>query len=113
MSTLGGLGLQNNVTIFTASEFGRALVSNGDGCDHGWGSHHFVMGGSVRGRQVHGQIPLAALGTPEDLGHGRLLPTVSVSQLAANLGAWMGLSASEQQMVLPNLRNFSDRLSVV
>ena len=106
MSALGTLGLQNNVTLFTASDFGRTLTSNGDGSDHGWGSHHFVVGGAVRGRQMYGSFPATALGTADDVGSGRLLPSTSVTQLASSLAGWMGLSTTEQQIVLPNLGNF-------
>ncbi|MEO8124330.1 MAG: DUF1501 domain-containing protein, partial [Burkholderiales bacterium] len=42
--TLGAMGVGNDVTTFTASDFGRTFTSNGDGTDHGWGAHHFVMG---------------------------------------------------------------------
>ncbi len=107
MAALNGLGLQNNVTLFTASDFGRTLLSNGDGSDHGWGSHHFVAGGAVRGANIHGQFPQTALGSSDDVGSGRLLPSTSVSQMAGALGAWMGLSVQEQLQVLPTLANFS------
>lgn len=107
MTALNGLGLQNNVTLFTASDFGRTLLSNGDGSDHGWGSHHFVAGGAVRGKNMYGQFPKTALGSQDDVGSGRLLPTTSVSQMAGSLAAWMGLNASEQLQVLPTLANFS------
>ncbi|PTT89244.1 Tat pathway signal protein [Pelomonas sp. HMWF004] len=106
MSALTALGLQNNVTLFTASDFGRTLLSNGDGSDHGWGSHHFVVGGAVKGRQIAGQFPNTALGTANDIGSGRLLPSLGVTQMASSLASWMGLSSSEQQIVLPNLANF-------
>jgi uncharacterized protein (DUF1501 family) len=106
MSALYNLGLQNNVTLFTASDFGRTLLSNGDGSDHGWGSHQFVIGGAVKGRQILGNFPATALGTSADIGSGRLLPTVGVTQLASSLSGWMGLSATEQQIVLPNLSSF-------
>lgn len=106
LASLQTLGLLNNVTLFTASDFGRTLVSNGDGSDHGWGSHHFVAGGAVRGGTTHGRFPDLAAGSPDDIGSGRLLPAIGVSQLAASLGGWMGLSASEQVQVLPNLGNF-------
>jgi uncharacterized protein (DUF1501 family) len=106
MTSLASMGLLNNVTLFTASDFGRTLLSNGDGSDHGWGSHHFVVGGAVRGRNIHGRFPLTALGTADDLGSGRLLPAYSVSQLAAPLGRWLGLSAGEVATVLPGLSNF-------
>jgi uncharacterized protein (DUF1501 family) len=106
MNALNGVGLQNNVTLFTASDFGRTLTSNGDGSDHGWGSHHFVAGGAVRGREIYGRMPITALGTADDVGSGRLLPSTGVTQLAARLGGWMGLSAAEQAWVLPNLGAF-------
>ncbi len=106
MAALQGVGMSNNVTLFTASDFGRTLVSNGDGSDHGWGSHHFVVGGAVKGKQILGEFPVSALGTASDIGSGRLLPSTSVTQLASSLGEWMGLSLSERQMVLPNLSNF-------
>ena len=44
------LGVASKVTAFTASDFGRTLTSNGDGSDHGWGSHHFMVGGAVKGK---------------------------------------------------------------
>lgn len=106
MAALNSLGLQNNVTLFTASDFGRTLLSNGDGSDHGWGSHHFVVGGAVRGGQMFGDFPATALGTANDAGSGRLIPGIGVTQLASSLAGWMGLSATEQQVVLPNLGNF-------
>lgn len=107
MTALNSMGLQNNVTLFTASDFGRTLLSNGDGSDHGWGSHHFVAGGAVRGGAMYGQFPSTALGTSDDIGSGRLLPTIAVSQMAGSMAAWMGLSATEQLQVLPSLTNFS------
>ena len=107
LTALQAQGLLDQVMLFSASDFGRSLASNGDGCDHGWGSHHFVAGGAVKGRQIVGSMPITALGTSTDLGSGRLLPTTAVTQYAATLGGWMGLSASELRTVLPNLGNFS------
>ncbi|KQW41970.1 hypothetical protein ASD88_23490 [Pelomonas sp. Root662] len=106
MTALNSLGLQNNVTLFTASDFGRTLLSNGAGSDHGWGSHHFVAGGAVKGKQILGNFPTTALGTATDIGSGRLLPSTGVTQLAGSLSGWMGLSPTEQQLVLPNLSSF-------
>jgi len=102
------LGVQNDVTAFTASDFGRALTVNRDGTDHGWGAHHFVVGGAVAGNRMYGQFPEAALGHSLDSGNGRLIPTTSVDQYAATLGGWFGLNASEQQEALPGLVNFSN-----
>jgi uncharacterized protein (DUF1501 family) len=106
MATMQNLGMLNNVTLFTASDFGRTLLSNGDGSDHGWGSHHFVVGGAVQGKRIVGNFPVTALGTAEDVGSGRLLPSTSVTQFASSLAGWMGLSTTEQQVVLPNLSSF-------
>lgn len=92
---LDALGLASQVTTFTASDFGRTLSSNGDGSDHGWGAHHLVMGGAVRGRALYGQWPGAGLGGAQDVGQGRLLPTTSVQQLAVALARWMGVPSTE------------------
>lgn len=105
-AALDGLGMGSNVTLFSASDFGRTLVSNGQGCDHGWGNHHFVAGGAVKGRQIYGRFPITALGGADDVGSGRLLPSTSVAEYAATLGRWMGLSAPELATVLPNLAEF-------
>ncbi|MFM8509393.1 MAG: DUF1501 domain-containing protein, partial [Betaproteobacteria bacterium] len=93
-SAMGELGVAQQVTTFTASDFGRTLTSNGDGSDHGWGSHHFVMGGAVQGGRFYGQLPQVAVNGPDDVGQGRLLPTTGVDQLAATLATWMGVNAS-------------------
>ena len=103
------LGLANNVTTFTASDFGRTLTSNGDGSDHGWGGHHYVVGGAVRGRDVYGRFPVIGVNTSDDVGQGRLLPGVAVDQYAATLGKWFGLSDQQLLDVMPNLKNFSVR----
>lgn len=110
MNAMRTMGLLDNVTLFTASDFGRTLNSNGDGSDHGWGSHHFIVGGGARGGTIHGSFPETALKTSTDVGSGRLLPQVAVTELAAHLGGWMGLSRAEQEQVLPNLPAFGTRL---
>jgi uncharacterized protein (DUF1501 family) len=106
-TTMGQIGTANDVTLFTASDFGRALLANGDGTDHGWGSHHFVVGGAVRGKQIYGTFPDLTLGTPTDAGNGRLIPTTAVEQYAATLAAWMGVDNALLPTILPNLPNFS------
>ncbi len=100
------LSVANLVTTFSASEFGRTLTSNGDGSDHGWGGHQFVMGGAVNGGTIVGSYPSIALGTAEDLGRGRLLPTTSTSQLAATLGSWFGVPTGSLADALPYINNF-------
>ncbi len=103
------LGVADKVTTFTASDFGRTLTSNGDGSDHGWGSHHFVMGGAVKGGRFYGTLPSVSVNGPDDVGQGRLLPTTSVDQLAATLATWMGVSATDLPLVLPQIGNYSQR----
>ncbi len=103
------LGLPNEVTLFTASDFGRTLTSNGDGSDHGWGSHHFIVGGAVKGKDIYGTMPTVALSTNDDAGQGRLIPTTSVDQYAATLATWFGVSPTDLTTILPNLGNFSSQ----
>ena len=110
--TTVNLGVASNVTAFTASDFGRTLTSNGDGSDHGWGSHHFVVGGAVKGKTFYGTPPPVSVGSttaPEDqwhVGQGRLLPSTSVDQYAATLAKWFGVEASEMAGVMPNINKF-------
>lgn len=101
------LGLSNDVTLFTASDFGRTLAINGDGTDHGWGGHHFVVGGAVQGQTIYGDIPVADFGHPLDAGSGRLIPTTSIEQYAAPMGRWFGLSDTDILSTFPNLTNFA------
>ena len=101
------LGVQNQVVTFTASDFGRALASNGDGSDHGWGSHHFVLGGAVRGGKVYGRFPTVATGTDTDAGQGRLIPTTAVDQYAGTFANFMGLTGTQRADVLPNIGRFA------
>jgi uncharacterized protein (DUF1501 family) len=114
-NALVALGVSQQVTTFTASDFGRTFTSNGDGSDHGWGAHHFVMGGAVNGGDVHGEFPVLGRknrrdnqfdASPDQLHNGILLPKVSVDQYGAALGQWFGLSASQVAEVFPNLVNF-------
>jgi uncharacterized protein (DUF1501 family) len=108
-AAMGELGVAQQVTTFTASDFGRTLTSNGDGSDHGWGSHHFIMGGAVQGGRFYGRYPDVAVNGPDDVGQGRLLPTTGVDQLAATLATWMGVNASDLPLVVPNIGNYSVR----
>lgn len=103
------LGVEKQVTTFTASDFGRTLSSNGDGSDHGWGSHHMVMGGAVDGKKFWGTAPELALDGTDTVGQGRLLPSTSVDEFAAAMARWMGVVESDLATVLPNYANFSDR----
>ncbi len=104
------LGVANLVTTFTASEFGRTLTNNGTGTDHGWGSHHMIMGGAVKGQRIYGTAPQLGDRGPDDAGQGRLVPTTSIEQLAATLAAWFGLTATEITEVLPRVTNYDQPL---
>lgn len=100
-------GLWSQTVVFTASDFGRALQSNGQGADHGWGSHQFMFGGPVRGKRIYGKWPTVALLGAEDAGQGRLIPTTSLDQYAATLATWLGVSSTDIKTVLPNIGNFA------
>jgi len=96
----------NNVTCFTASDFGRTFPSNGLGSDHGWGSHHIVVGGAVNGQRTFGTFPTLAVGGPDDTSTGRWIPTTSVDQYSATLARWLGISSGSIATVFPNLTRF-------
>ena len=109
LANLQGNDMRKQVTLFTASDFGRTFASNGDGTDHGWGSHHFIMGGAVKGKNIYGSMPVTGIGHDLDVGSGSLLPTTSVDQYGATLASWFGLSATQIADVFPNIGNFSIR----
>jgi uncharacterized protein (DUF1501 family) len=115
------LGVADKVTAFTATDFGRTLSSNGDGSDHGWGSHQFIVGGAVNGGKFYGYAPPVSVSdtsAPTDQWHvrqGRLLPSTGVDQYAATLAKWFGVSDLEligtagqnyTDAILPSLHNF-------
>jgi uncharacterized protein (DUF1501 family) len=103
------LQVANQVTTFTASDFGRTLSSNGDGSDHGWAGHHFIMGGAVQGKRFYGTFPQMGLGNADDIGSGRTVPTTSVDQYAATLARWFGVTSdTDLKLVLPNIGEFSN-----
>ena len=101
------LGVAQNVTTFTASDFGRTYPTNGTGSDHGWGSHQFVLGGAVQGGRLFGTFPTLAVNGPDDTGQGRWIPTTSVDEFSATLATWFGVSASDLATVLPNIGRFA------
>jgi uncharacterized protein (DUF1501 family) len=105
-STMIQLGVSNQVTAFTISDFGRTLTCNSNGTDHGWGSHHLVLGGAVKGQDMYGQFPVVGTDQANDVGEGRLIPTTSVEQYAGTLASWFGLSDSQIREVFPNFSNF-------
>jgi len=102
------MGIADQVTTFTESDFGRTLQPSGSGSDHGWGSHHLVMGGAVKGGDLYGAFPTLALGGPDVANsRGVLIPTTSVDQYGATMAKWFGVGAAAMPQVFPTLGNFS------
>jgi len=111
LANINGADMRANVTTFTASDFSRTFNTNGDGTDHAWGGHHLIMGGAVNGGDMYGQYPTLGMDlngfvNPNATG-GSLIPTTSVDQYAATLGAWFGVGASDLNTIFPNLKNFA------
>jgi len=106
MSNIGGVDMRNNVTLFTASDFGRTLTTNGDGTDHGWGASHFVVGGAVNGGEIYGRFPQFQLNAGQDAANNAYLPSESVDSIGATLGTWFGVSDTNLNVIFPNLKNF-------
>lgn len=113
------IGKQNEVTLFSSSEFGRTINSNGNGSDHAWGSVQFALGGAVNGGQVYGRYPSIVLNNSltgsvsdnasmgECFSRGQFLPTLAVDQFAATLAQWMGVASADLPSIFPNLDNFA------
>jgi uncharacterized protein (DUF1501 family) len=105
---LGTIGAENQVTTFTASDFGRTFDTNGDGSDHAWGSHHFIVGGAVNGGSIYGTMPDFTIRGPDDAGsRGMWIPSTSVDEYSATLARWFGVSATDLPVVFPNLGRFA------
>jgi uncharacterized protein (DUF1501 family) len=115
------LGIANQVTTFTESEFGRTLQPSGTGCDHGWGNHHLVLGGAVHGGDIYGRYPQMALGGPDDClsgsnpstpARGAWLPSTAIDQFAATLGKWFGVDVTDPVVTskaFPTLASFTSQ----
>lgn len=118
--TMQELGVEDSVTTFTASEFGRTLTSNGRGTDHAWATDYLVMGGAVNGGIIHGepieysdvaqgQHLTETLFGDQDVGSGRFIPKYSTDQYGSTLAKWMGINDVDQDTIFPNLNSFSIR----
>jgi uncharacterized protein (DUF1501 family) len=113
MDQIGGLPLHadpsfgQRVTAFTCSDFGRTFPANGLGSDHGWGSHHLIMGGAVNGQKTYGTFPTLTVGGPDDVSTGRWIPTTACDQYFATLATWFGVDNSNLSTVFPNIGRFA------
>jgi len=103
----GDPGFPQCVTAFTCSDFGRTFPSNGQGSDHGWGNHHLIMGGAVRGQRTYGRFPTLAVNGPDDTSTGRWIPTTACDQYFATLATWFGVDHGNLATVFPNLGRFA------
>lgn len=103
------LGVANQVTTFTASDFGRTYNPNADGTDHAWGNLQWIMGGAVTGGDIYGRMPSLKVGADDDTGRGRWIPSTSVDEYNATLARWFGVSDANLPVVLPNLGRFAQR----
>ncbi len=100
--------LASRVTTFTASDFSRTLPTNSQGSDHGWGSHHLIMGGAVNGGATYGKLPTFAINGPDDTGLGRWIPSTAVDQYSATLAKWFGVdTGTNMAAIFPNLSRFT------
>jgi uncharacterized protein (DUF1501 family) len=111
LSNIGGVDMRPAVTTFTASDFSRTFTSNGSGTDHAWGSHHFILGGAVKAGTIYGQYPTLGVDqgsfTNPDMSGNAVIPTTSVDQYIATLGAWFGTSSTDLATIFPHLSNFT------
>ena len=101
------LNLSNKVTCFTASDFGRTFPSNGQGSDHGWGSHHLILGGAVKGQRTYGTFPTLMINGQDDTSTGRWIPSTAIDQYFATLATWFGVDNGNLATVFPNLGRFT------
>jgi uncharacterized protein (DUF1501 family) len=103
------MGIQDQVTTFTASDFGRTFQPNStNGTDHAWGSHQLVIGGGVNGGDLYGEFPTLELSGPDDaIDRGIWIPTTAIDQYGATLASWFGVAPSDLNSVFLNLANYS------
>lgn len=101
------IGVSGSVTAFTSSDFNRTFPSNGQGSDHGWGSHHMILGGAVKGKMTYGTFPVQTVNGPDDTNTGRWIPSTAIDQYFATLATWFGVDNSNLATVFPNLYRFA------
>ncbi|UAK23262.1 DUF1501 domain-containing protein [Sphingomonas nostoxanthinifaciens] len=103
-NAMGSLGLQQNVTAFTMSDFGRTFRGNASGgSDHAWGGNHLVVGGALKPQLIHGKYPDTTLGGADDADTvGRFIPTIAQEEYLGAIMRWHGVAATDMSYVFPN-----------
>ena len=87
------LSIDQRVVTFTHTEFNRTLAPNSTGgTEHGWGSHHLIMGGAVAGGDIFGTFPSSSPDGAENIGNGGMfVPTVSGDEYLGIIARWHGV----------------------
>ncbi|UAK24246.1 DUF1501 domain-containing protein [Sphingomonas nostoxanthinifaciens] len=103
-NAMKGLGLSQNVTAFTMSDFGRVYAGNAQaGSDHAWGNNHLVIGGAIKPKTVHGAYPSQVMGGADDaIGDGRFIPTIATEEYLGAIAQWHGVATADMPYVFPN-----------
>lgn len=98
-----------NVVIIMGSDFGRSISPNSNGgTDHAWGGNYFLLGGSLKGKQILGQYPeYLSRESDQWMSRGRIIPTTPWEYVWHGVAQWMGvLDNNDLSAVLPNMDNF-------
>jgi uncharacterized protein (DUF1501 family) len=108
-NAMKALGLQDNVTAFTMSDFGRVFKGNAsNGTDHAWGSNHLVLGGALANGKVHGRYPDMTFGGSEDTSNdGRWIPSIATEEYVGAIAQWYGVSPADMPYIFPNWANWN------
>lgn len=101
-------GVADQVVCVTASDFGRSLVPNKRGTDHGWGSNHLVWGEPVLGGHAYGDF--IDYDDPDHWTNAkRMIPKLADIQTYATLASWFGIGDADIDYIFPDLAHFSSR----